>query len=116
VRAHFYEAIAEEQDWGWRLDYGPAGSADVYLHCSEVDPSAVSSITVNRPCRAAELWSVLRDLLALGNGVFYFPGSMPIVAYPDSAAHLPVSMVEELGQPEIALTGSDLADAVRRLA
>ena len=99
--------VAEEEQ-GWRLT-----ECDVYLERLADDDERTSSIMIARPSTSPELWDAIFSLLRLGNGVFYFPGSSLYVASQSAIGHLPPEMIEALGPPTLAGSGSRLSAAVK---
>lgn len=113
VRRVFGSALVGEEDFGWRLSFGPNLDSDVHLFFHEGDPSRLSGVSVNRPCSVDAMWVALFDLLGFGNSVFYFPGGAMFVRSSSSARHVPPDMLEALGVPRVVFRPTDLVDAIK---
>jgi hypothetical protein len=66
-------------------------------------------LSINRPCADLRLWDALASILALGNVVLYFPGcKAPLIANLNARQHVPLDMIEALGEPIIAASGAEI--------
>ena len=111
VEALFAQSISRRDGPSWQLRHGDAECCELYV---KVDPAAeVSSVTISRPCGAADLWDGVLSLLRAGNGVCYWPGGPPVVADQAVALHLPADMRDALGAPVSVESGGRLAMTVR---
>ena len=105
VRSAFGDALKVQDDFGWRLSYGPGLESDVYVSRRD---GKVEGLTVNRPAEAPALWQALFDFLGVENAVFFFPGSGLFIRSIAVVRHLPPEMVEALGPPRVVSSAAAL--------
>jgi hypothetical protein len=98
-----------EQDL-WYLRYDDLNCCHVSVQTLTMDASQVAALSVWGPCKDRRLWDALYVVLCLGNVVFYYPGcTAPYVASNKAAEHLPVDLVQALGQPIVVESGKEMA-------
>jgi hypothetical protein len=100
--------VTETASGSWRVQYDAENSCDVYLN---VDAGAgmLQGLSINRPCGDMRLWQALATILRLGNVVLYFPGcKAPLIANLNARQHLPLDMIEALGEPMILTSGAEI--------
>jgi hypothetical protein len=105
--------VTESEPDRWKVLYDPQNSCDVYL---SVDGSAgmLQGLSINRPCGDLRLWDALAYILALGNVVLYFPGCRaPVIGNVNSRQHLPLDMIEALGEPIVVRSGAEILREVQ---
>lgn len=62
----------------------------------------VSGVCINRPCRDERLWKALFDCLAVGNGVFFWPGLEGLIVNRSEVAEdIPQAMIDSVGAVSI---------------
>ena len=100
--------VAESGPERWKVFYDAQNSCDVYLSL-DAGAGMVQGLSINRPCADLRLWDALASVLALGNVVLYFPGcKAPLIANFNARQHLPLDMIEALGEPIIAASGAEI--------
>lgn len=112
LRRVFGKFLASEDEFGWRLSFGPQLDSDVYLRFGDDDTTKVCGLSVDRPSSAPAMWTALYELLGVGNAVFYFPGSGLYTRLPNAAHHLPRDMLDALGDPKVVMRPDALPEAI----
>ncbi len=105
--------VTESEPNRWKVLYDAQNSCDVYLG---LDGSAgtLQGLSINRPCGDLRLWEALAAILALGNVVLYFPGCRaPVIGNLNARQHLPLDMIEALGEPIVAASGAEILREIR---
>ena len=109
VRDAFGTHLTETETHFWHVRYDHTNSCEIDLTAHDTDPSMVQGFTVHRPCTDQRLWDALASILVLGDIVLYFPGGRaPLVARSTVIQHLPVDMVDALGQPVVVTSGIEI--------
>jgi hypothetical protein len=115
IRSAFGGYLTETEPNFWHLRYDDANSCDLNLTVDDADPGVIQGFAVHRPCGDARLWDALAAILSLGDLVLYFPGGgAPLVARTSVAQHLPMDMVEALGQPVVVTRGEQIQNEIQR--
>ncbi|EKE77803.1 hypothetical protein [Gallaecimonas xiamenensis] len=109
----FGSALIAEDDFGWRLSFGQEAMSDIYLSFDGDDTSRVCAVTVNRPSTADAMWVALFGLLGIGNSVFFFPEGGLFVRSSNVREHLPIDLIEALGEPQPIVQSQDLVRAIQ---
>jgi hypothetical protein len=109
VREAFGAAIVSEPELDrWKVQYDAQNSCDVYLNL-DAGAGMLQGLSINRPCGDMRLWHALASILKLGNVVLYFPDcKAPLIANLNGRRHLPLDMIEALGEPIIAGSGAEI--------
>src|SRR5258708_10790988 len=93
--------VTESEPDRWKVLYDAQNSCDICLS-SDASTGMVQGLSINRPRAALRLWDALASILALGNVVLYFPDCRaPLVANLNARQHLPLDMIEALGEPSL---------------
>jgi hypothetical protein len=109
VRDAFGAAFVTDSASGsWRVQYDAQNSCDVYLNL-DAGAGMLQGLSINRPCGDIRLWHALATILSLGNVVLYFPGcKAPLIANVNVRQHLPLDMIEALGEPMVLTSGAEI--------
>jgi hypothetical protein len=114
VRGLFPVVEGESEVDYWLVRYDDSHSCHIGVQGNSADPESVESLCVFRPCDHPRLWEALLATMRLAHVVLYFPGCQhPLVAAEVSTAHLPPSMAESLGVPQVVNTGGAIEEAIR---
>ena len=104
----FGEAVVESEPNWVRLAYGDDQESDLYLSTAEGSDELICGVTVNRPCTAPAFWDAVYGLLAIGNAVFFCPGSVLYVRFESCVKHVPADMIDALGGVELVSSAGAL--------
>ena len=100
--------VTESEPNRWKVLYDAQNSCDVYLGL-DGGAGMLQGLSINRPCGDLRLWEALASILALGNVVLYFPGCRaPVIGNLNARQHLPLNMIEALGEPIVAASGAEI--------
>lgn len=76
-------------------------------------PGLTDHITINRPGGDGRLFTFLIQLMALGNGVTFWPGcTRPAIVRAGAVTHLPEDFIEGLGAPTVVTRGSEILELI----
>ena len=93
---------------------GP-GSVDPWFEhmtMSRLEGGGCFAVTLSRPCNAQDLLEALLALLRLEGTVAYAPDSPPVSGHAATAAHLPASMIEAIGEPMLVTAAPEVSAAL----
>jgi hypothetical protein len=100
--------VRESAPESWKVQYDAMNSCDVYLNL-DAGAGMLQGLSINRPCGDMRLWHALASILRLGNVVLYFPGcKAPLIASLNARQHLPLDMIEALGEPVMVGSGAEI--------
>jgi len=108
----FGDAAVESEPGLARLEYGESLVSELMYSPAGAAVAQVCGVTINRPCRAQALWEAIYELLALGNAVFFFPGSALYARSEECWQHVPVDMVEAFASLEIVSSAEALVSVL----
>jgi len=115
IRSAFGEYLTEREPNFWHVRYDDTNSCELNLTPDDAHADLICGFAVHRPCADARLWHALAVILSLGDLVLYFPGGgAPLVARSSVAQHLPLDMVEALGQPVVVTRGEQIQNEIQR--
>lgn len=99
ILAIFKKYITAREDSYIDLEFEEGNSCTIYM---DTTSSTITGFMISRPCYSRRLGECLYEVMLLGNFVFYEPeGKTPIITNPATEEHLPIDMVESLGNPTI---------------
>ena len=105
--------IAEIAENHFVLQFGNelGDHCDLYI---ETGAEQISSFSVNRPRDDPRLFNALLQILKTRGLVLYMPGDCPpLIGNPETAVHLPLDMVDGLGQPVLLTAGSEIVNWIQ---
>jgi hypothetical protein len=111
LREAFRPFLKESEPDFWDLRYDAQNFCRVLLVPLAND--TIHQLALDHPCQDIRLWDSLAKLLSIGNLIAYFPGgSGPLLYHEGVARHIPADMLQSLGKPVLARTGSEIRRCV----
>jgi len=110
VEKCFGPFITRKEPQCWILEFPEGGRSEMY-HSGD---AALEGFMIARPPGHSLFWSALFDVMILGRGTVYWPGSRPLVADAAYGSELPEDMVKSLGDPVVVRNGAAILDEMRR--
>lgn len=102
--------VAERGPNDWRVQYGEFAWCEVAVQTLDHDSELIDWLCVERPCGMG-LWEDLFAIMRLGNVVFWSADSDPLIASDLAAEHMPLDMIEVLGQPKVIRSSAEIVEA-----
>lgn len=114
VQAFFPIVDAESEPDYWSVRYDDRNSCQITVTPCDSSHELVTSLCIHRPCGDGRLWDALFSVMKLGAVVLYLPADTPPLVVDNAAiAHLPVEMIEALGDPVCVKSGKEILATIQ---
>ncbi|MDR1794159.1 MAG: hypothetical protein LBR25_02015 [Erysipelotrichaceae bacterium] len=91
----------------------PDGDVTIFV---DVQAESICHLTITRPILSEALYKLIYNIMSTGNFVFYSPGgNYPIILNETVREHLPLDMMQALGEPKVGNTPEAFLELLKNL-